>query len=147
MKHKTGSSAADSTTSDAIRDRLISALEAMSGQLNRHALAHRSAKMLLCLQVPFGGSFYNLVHWCAWNEGSSGKVRLQVSCDVVYTNKWVPAKSIITSSSTEVGTPLRNLHACRLFTYARCLAFSTVVDGQLASDCCVLLNAYLVVSY
>lgn len=63
------------------------------------------------LQVPFGGSFYNLVHWCAWTEGAPSKVRLQVSCDVVYTNKWVPAKSIITSSSTEVGTPL-HIIAC-----------------------------------
>ena len=30
-------------------------------------------------------------------------MRLQVSCDVVFTNRWVPAKSIITSSSIEVG--------------------------------------------
>ena len=56
------------------------------------------------MQVPFGGSFYNLVQWCAWTEGRSGKVRLQVSCDVVYTKRWVPAKGIINSSSIEVGT-------------------------------------------
>ena len=55
------------------------------------------------VQVPFGGSFYNLVRWCAWTEKGSGKVRLQVSCDVVFTNRWLPAKGIITSSSTEVG--------------------------------------------
>ena len=56
------------------------------------------------MQVPFGGSFYNLVQWCAWTEERSGKVRLQVSCDVVYTKRWVPAKGIINSSSIEVGT-------------------------------------------
>ena len=56
------------------------------------------------MQVPFGGSFYNLVQWCAWTDSRSGKVRLQVSCDVVYTKRWVPAKGIINSSSIEVGT-------------------------------------------
>lgn len=56
------------------------------------------------VQVPCGGSFYNLVQWCAWSEESSGKVRLQVSCDVVYTKRWVPAKGIINSSSIEVGS-------------------------------------------
>ncbi|KAL3147365.1 hypothetical protein ABBQ32_002846 [Trebouxia sp. C0010 RCD-2024] len=52
-------------------------------------------------KVPFGGSFHNLVQWCAWDEPGSGKAHLQVSCDVVFTNKWVPAKSLITNSSIE----------------------------------------------
>ena len=53
-------------------------------------------------QVPFGGSFHSLVRWCAWAEAGSDTVRLQVSCDVVFTQRWVPAKSIISSSSVEV---------------------------------------------
>ena len=60
------------------------------------------------MQVPFGGSFHNLVRWCAWAEQSTGKVRLQVSCDVIFTKRWVPVKNIINSSSIEVrqATPL-----------------------------------------
>lgn len=54
------------------------------------------------VQVPFGGSFHNLVRWCAWTEPRSGKAHLQVSCDVVFTARWVPAKGIINSSSIEV---------------------------------------------
>ena len=53
-------------------------------------------------QVPFGGSFHNQVQWCAWMEPGSDKVRLQISCDVVFTKKWVPVKNIINSSSIEV---------------------------------------------
>lgn len=67
-------------------------------------------QVLLLLQVPFGGSFHNLVHWCAWIEEGSGKVRLQVSCDVVFTNRWLPAKGIITSSSIEVGNCVHLVH-------------------------------------
>ncbi|DBB05390.1 TPA: hypothetical protein ACH3X3_010606 [Trebouxia sp. C0006] len=52
-------------------------------------------------QVPFGGSFHNQVQWCAWMEPGSDKVRLQISCDVVFTKKWVPVKNIINSSSIE----------------------------------------------
>lgn len=63
-----------------------------------------------CVQVPFGSSFHNLVRWCAWTEPSSGKTRLQVSCDVIFTARWVPAKGIINSSSIEV----RALQACFL---------------------------------
>lgn len=52
-------------------------------------------------QVPFGGSFYNLVQWCAWTVPGSDRVRLQVSCDVIFTKRWVPVKNIINSSSFE----------------------------------------------
>lgn len=75
----------------------------------------------MCIvQVPFGGSFYNLVQWCAWSEESSGKVRLQVSCDVIYTKRWVPAKGIINSSSIEVGTASPNSQStvCIVFVCA-----------------------------
>lgn len=72
------------------------------------------------VQIPFGGSFYNLVQWCAWSEESSGKVRLQVSCDVIYTKRWVPAKGIINSSSIEVGTPGPHSQStvCTVFVFA-----------------------------
>ena len=69
--------------------------------------------MLGELQVPFGGGFYNLVRWCAWTERSTGKVRLQVSCDVIFTKKWVPVKNIINSSSIEV-TSLMHVMATHL---------------------------------
>ena len=52
--------------------------------------------------MPFGGSFYNIVQWCAWVEPGSNKVRLQVSCDVTFTKRFVPVKGIIYSSSIEV---------------------------------------------
>ncbi|KAL0020321.1 hypothetical protein WJX77_008974 [Trebouxia sp. C0004] len=53
-------------------------------------------------QVPFGSSFHNQVQWCAWLEhGSDHQVRLQISCDVIFTKKWVPVKNIINCSSIE----------------------------------------------
>ena len=54
------------------------------------------------MQVPFGNSFHSLVQWCAWAEQSTGTVQLQVSCDVVFTQKWLPVKGIISTSSIEV---------------------------------------------
>lgn len=67
--------------------------------------AYVCLSVLMCVglwQVPFGGSFHNQVQWCAWMEPGSDKVRLQISCDVVFTKKWVPVKNIINSSSIEV---------------------------------------------
>lgn len=65
------------------------------------------------VQVPFGGSFHNLVRWCVWAETSSNTVRLQVSCDVVFTQRWVPAKSIISSSSVEVSNTCAGIVFCK----------------------------------
>ncbi len=69
--------------------------------------AYMCLSVLMCVlpwQVPFGGSFHNQVQWCAWLEPGSDKVRLQISCDVVFTKKWVPVKNIINSSSIEVSS-------------------------------------------
>ncbi|KAL3136346.1 hypothetical protein ABBQ38_005608 [Trebouxia sp. C0009 RCD-2024] len=75
--------------------------------IDRQQCIHRSAsgfvveRRVYTPKVPFGGSFFNLVQWCAWSEPGSGKAHLQVSCDVVFTARWVPAKGIINSSSIE----------------------------------------------
>lgn len=83
---------------------------------------------MVVVQVPFGGSFHNLVQWCAWTEESSGNVRLQVSCDVVYNKKWVPAKGIINSSSIEV----------RNATVSRLHHFLTLCHVACCSQTCML---------
>lgn len=84
------------------------------------------ARACVCVrasQVPFGGSFYNLVQWCAWTVPGSDRVRLQVSCDVTFTKRWVPVKNIINSSSFEVHTMVHELDAGQILTaYAfKCL--------------------------
>ena len=117
------------------------------------------------MQIPFGGSFYNLVQWCAWTEERSGKVRLQISCDVVYTKRWVPAKGIINSSSIEVGSngfslTVSYIVLCGLLTqevsgathfrlltsHCQCLAQTATCvcilkAGMAANICCSVSNA------